>query len=78
MLCTIWYHLYNFKNVKNTHGGVLLLVKLQALAATHQLLEDNFQAKKASSLQKSMQYHATKVRRMFTSNNACIVTSNNA
>ena len=19
--CTIWYHLYNLKNVKNTHGG---------------------------------------------------------
>ena len=31
MHCAIWYHLYNFKNVKNTHGGVLLLVKLQAL-----------------------------------------------
>ena len=29
-LCTIWYHLHNLKNVKNTHGGVLLLVKLQA------------------------------------------------
>ena len=29
MLCTIWYHLYNLKNVENTHGGVLLLVKLQ-------------------------------------------------
>ena len=28
--CTIWYHLYNSKNVKNTHEGVLLLVKLQA------------------------------------------------
>ena len=28
----ILYHLYNFKNVKNTHGGVLLLVKLQVLA----------------------------------------------
>ena len=28
--CVIWYHLYNFKNVKDTHGGVLLLVKLQA------------------------------------------------
>ena len=26
MFCTIWYHLYNLKNVKNTHGGVLLLV----------------------------------------------------
>ena len=30
MLCTIWYRLYNLKIVKNTHGGVLLLVKLQA------------------------------------------------
>ena len=30
MFCTIWYHLYNLKNVKNTHGGVLLLVELQA------------------------------------------------
>ena len=29
MRCTIWYHLCNLKNVKNTHGGVLLLVKLQ-------------------------------------------------
>ena len=31
-LCAIWYHLYNLKNVKNIHGGVLLLVKLQASA----------------------------------------------
>ena len=31
MLCTIWYLSYNLKNVENTHGGVLLLVKLQAL-----------------------------------------------
>ena len=30
VLCAIWYHSYNLKNVKNTHGGVLLLVKLQA------------------------------------------------
>ena len=28
-LCAIWYHLYNLKNVKNTHGEMLLLVKLQ-------------------------------------------------
>ena len=27
MLCAIWYNMYNLKNVKNTHGGVLLLVK---------------------------------------------------
>ena len=26
MLCTIWYHLYNLKNVKDTHRGELLLV----------------------------------------------------
>ena len=32
MLCTICYHLHNFKNVRNTHRGVLLLVKLQASA----------------------------------------------
>ena len=30
--CAIWYHLYNIKNVKNTHGGVLLYVKLKAEA----------------------------------------------
>ena len=29
-VCTIWYHLYNLRNVKNNHGGVLLSVKLQA------------------------------------------------
>ena len=22
--CAIWYHMYNLKNVKNTHGGVVL------------------------------------------------------
>ena len=31
ILYAIWYHLYIFKNVTNTHGGVLLLVKFQAL-----------------------------------------------
>ena len=35
MRCAIWYNLYNFKkNIKNTHGGVLILVKLQAKPAT--------------------------------------------
>ena len=28
--CAIWYQLYSLKHVKNTHGGALLLVKLQA------------------------------------------------
>ena len=32
MLCGILYHVYNSKNVKNIHGGVILLVKLQASA----------------------------------------------
>ena len=32
MRCAISYHLYNLKNVKNAHGGVLILVKLQASA----------------------------------------------
>ena len=34
MRCAIWYPLYDFKNMKNIHGGVLLLVKLQAEAET--------------------------------------------
>ena len=29
MLCAIWYNFYNLKNVKNTHGRVQVLVKLQ-------------------------------------------------
>ena len=33
MLCAIWYHLYNLKNVKNIHEGFLLLVNLQASAS---------------------------------------------
>ena len=32
MLCAVWYYLRNLKNVKNTHGGVLFLVKLQTSA----------------------------------------------
>ena len=32
MFCAIWCHLYNLKSVKNTHGGVLLLVKMQAFS----------------------------------------------
>ena len=28
MFCAIWCYLYNLKNVKNTHGGVLLIVTL--------------------------------------------------
>ena len=32
ILCTIWYFLYNLKNTKNTHGVVLLLLKLQVSA----------------------------------------------
>ena len=31
MLCAICYHLDNFENVKNIHGGVSLLVRLATL-----------------------------------------------
>ena len=34
MRCAILYYLYNLKNVENTHGGVLILVKLEALACS--------------------------------------------
>ena len=31
MLCAIRYHLYNLKNVKNAHGGVLLSAKCRLM-----------------------------------------------
>ena len=31
MLYAIWYYSYNLKYVKNTYGGVLILVKFQGL-----------------------------------------------
>ena len=30
-VCAIWFHLYKLKNLKNTHGGALFLVKLQVI-----------------------------------------------
>ena len=38
-LCAICYHLYNLKNVKNTHGGVLLLVTMQAYNLQHSCID---------------------------------------
>ena len=35
ILCEIWYYLYNLKNERNTHGGVSLLVTLQAVPLLH-------------------------------------------
>ena len=35
MLCVIKYHLHDLKNVKNTHGELVLLVKLQAVGSTN-------------------------------------------
>ena len=34
MLCAIWYHLYNLKNVKNTYEGKLLKVTLHHVCFT--------------------------------------------
>ena len=56
MLCAIWYHLYNLKNMRNTHGGELLLVKLQAPAFLHECFsrfltyENDTKSRKASHI----------------------------
>lgn len=34
-LCVVWCHLYIFKNIKSTQGGMLLLAKLQAEVFFH-------------------------------------------
>ena len=40
MRCAIWYHLYHLKNVKNTHGGGLILVNLWFKRTCHPLFQD--------------------------------------
>ena len=42
MRCAICYRSYNLKNVKNTHGRMLILVKLQAKALNLTLLHGCF------------------------------------
>ena len=34
-ICMMWHHLYNLKNVKNSHGGMLLLLKLTKVIFFH-------------------------------------------
>ena len=34
MRCAIWYHLYNLKNLKNTHGGATFTATLKKLVNT--------------------------------------------
>ena len=40
MFCTIWHHMYNLENVKNTQGGMSLLVNLQAYITTKDTPDD--------------------------------------
>ena len=42
MRCAIWYQLYNLKNGKNTHRGVLLL--LRVLVKARFLISATFQS----------------------------------
>ena len=37
MRYAIWYHLYNLKNVKNTHGGVLNHIKMRIMSLPNPL-----------------------------------------
>ena len=39
LLCAICYHLYNLKNVKNTHEGVFLLVSLEVSVCNFQFVK---------------------------------------
>ena len=56
MFCAIWHHLYNLQNVKNTHGGVLILVRSQTEATLlkvtllHRCFPDFLDCKSATKL----------------------------
>ena len=55
--CAIWYHLYNLKNMKNTHGGVLILVKLQAAQVAQHITYIEFNTKNILTLYLQPQYN---------------------
>ena len=63
MLCAIWYHFYNLKDVKNTHGGVLLLVKSQGVFFTFLKLYKWYQI--TQSRTNEMQYWAEMVNKEY-------------
>ena len=42
MCCAIWYYLYNLKNVKNIHGGVVLILEKPATLLKVTLLHSCF------------------------------------
>ena len=47
MRCAIWYHLCNLNNVKNTHGGVLILVKVAGrISNSERLLKERYGTKR--------------------------------
>ena len=71
MLCVIWYHSGNSKNVKNTYGRVLLLVKSQVPACNFTksntppwLFLIFFKLHKQYQIAQSVTYQATQVQKL--------------
>ena len=54
IFCAIWYQLYHLKYVRNTHRGVLLLVKLQTFSNASQWNLQAFMVKFDVSLSKKI------------------------
>ena len=81
MVCAIWYHLYNFKNVKNTHLVVLLLGKLHAEACNFTksntpqwVFYTFFKLYKLYQIAQSVSYMGGEVRNIsFSKNFACVL-----
>ena len=66
-LCSIWYYLYNLKNVKNTHGGRILLVKLQVNAIPPRVFLPFLNGANGSKSRKASLYFKGCVRYIFAS-----------
>ena len=59
--CAIWYNSNNLKNVKNTHGGALLLVKLLASGTLlHGYLLRFLNCTNDTNLRKASQYETSR------------------
>ena len=58
-MVAIWYHFYNLKNMKSTHGGVTLLAKLKAatllkVALLHECFSRFLSCKNATKSRKAL------------------------
>ena len=69
MLYAIWYHLYNFTNVKNNHGGVLKVTFLHGCFSRSINCTNDTKSRKVSHLNATGLFKFLKVPKLTNTEN---------